>query len=275
MPKYVHVEIDLKHLRNLAQTGVRRAELFMGLGLNATNRHDFSDYELNKLPVTSDQASLPVVSLPRGADERTIERYKEQFRVWITSCGLRELLEHYAFMLDQMHHYGLAVAHMKGFMDQLGNPIKLQASFDRLGLIQKLLFLRDRFGVEPEHTQHIAALYHARNSLSHGFGTVRAKEAGEDDKLHLRWLASELWAVGEESGEEFPIGELFHAAKPEQTRIQLRCLERERSYSVGERLTLSGQDLWEICYFFSKHCIPSTLQSFEAFLRKQGVADAR
>jgi hypothetical protein len=93
MAEPVHVKIDLRHLGRLAQTGVRRAELFMGLGLNAANRPDFRDYELNKLPVAVDQASIPVRSLAPNANNETIERYKEQFKTWVVSCGLRELLE--------------------------------------------------------------------------------------------------------------------------------------------------------------------------------------
>ena len=135
--KALHVKIDLKHLGSLAQTGVRRAELFMGFGVNAANRADFKDYELNKLPVTVDQASMPVVTLAPGASDKTIDEYKEHFRTWITACGLRELLEHFALMLDHIHKFGLAVAQMKGFLDQIGNPLTLQATFSRrLGVIQ-------------------------------------------------------------------------------------------------------------------------------------------
>ena len=274
MAEPVHVKIDLRHLGRLAQTGVRRAELFMGLGLNAANRPDFRDYELNKLPVAVDQASIPVRSLAPNANNETIERYKEQFKTWVVSCGLRELLEHYALMLDHIHKFSLAVAQMKGFLDQVGNPLKLQPAFSRLGLIQKLELLSEHFGVGPDHPQHIASLYNARNSLSHGFGVVRA-DADDDGKFQLRWHAIELWAVGEETGAEFPLGELYFNPKPEPTRIQARFLGRSRNYSIGEKLSLSGQDLWEICYFFSMHCIPSTLRSFEEFLRKHGIEDAQ
>jgi hypothetical protein len=41
-----HVNIDLNELSDIGHAGVRRAVLFMGLGLNASARKNFNDYEL-------------------------------------------------------------------------------------------------------------------------------------------------------------------------------------------------------------------------------------
>ena len=50
--------IDLVDLKDFAHIGVRRAAVFMGLGLNAAHREDFLDYELSKIPADQGRAAI-------------------------------------------------------------------------------------------------------------------------------------------------------------------------------------------------------------------------
>jgi hypothetical protein len=193
----INVNIDLDAISGLAHIGVRRAALFLGRGLNGINQPGFRDYELHKLPPGQNLAALPPDIIPRAASDATVEDFKNQFSIWITGCGLREMLEHYGLMLDHVHRYSLLVAQARHFLDLLGDPEQLQYEFARrLGVPDKHDRLKQRFQIEPEFASHIDSLYHARNALTHGLGIVRANDVGADGSLVLRWLAFEMHAHG-------------------------------------------------------------------------------
>ena len=273
--KVDHVNIDCQAIAKIAQVGVRRAALFLGLGLNGVNQPGFRDYELHKLPRGEDSAGVPPDIIARGAPDHAIERFKAEFSVWVTGCGLREMLEHYGLMLDHIHRYCLVVAQARQFMDVLGDPEKLHFEFvRRLGVPDKHDRLRKKFQIEPEFASHIDAFYSARNSLSHGLGIVRPEDAAPDGALLLRWLAIEMNAHGEETNSVIPLGKLFGKVLPESVSIRVNSVKRELSYKVGDRIALTAQDLYEICYFMSVRAIPRTLTAFVKFLNDQGVEGA-
>jgi len=90
---FMTINIDLQKLEDLAHVGVRRATIFMGLGLNAAHKEDFNDYELSKLPVIPSQTDLPIELIPRGLPVERVQEFKKEFATWVTACGMRELLE--------------------------------------------------------------------------------------------------------------------------------------------------------------------------------------
>ena len=68
--------IDLVQMEGLAQTGVRRAVLFMGLGLNAAAREDFNDYQLSKLPHAPGQTEMLIDFFPSGLPLERVKEFK-------------------------------------------------------------------------------------------------------------------------------------------------------------------------------------------------------
>jgi hypothetical protein len=273
--KVVHVNIDCSAIAKIAQVGVRRAALFLGLGLNGVNQPGFRDYELHKLPRGENLAAIPPDIIARGASDHAIERFKAEFSVWVAGCGLREMLEHYGLMLDHMHKYCLLIAQIRQFIDVWDDPEKLQFKFARrLGVPDKHKRLRRRFQIEAEFGSHVDALYSARNSLSHGLGIVRVEDAAPDGTLLLRWLAIEMHAHGEETNSVIPLGKLFGEKLPEPMSIRIGTVKRELSYKVGDKIALRAQDLYEICLFMSVHVIPKTMAAFVQFLKDQGVEGA-
>jgi hypothetical protein len=271
----VHVNIDCTAVAKIGHVGVKRAALFLGLGLNGVNQPGFKDYELHKLPKGDNLAVVPPDIIARGAPDHAIERFKGEFSTWVTGCGLREMLEHYGLMLDHMHKYCLLVAQTRNFLDVIGDPEKRQFEFARrLGVPDKHDRLRKRFQIEPEFASHVDVLWSARNALSHGLGIVRVEDAGPDGTLLLHWLAIEMHAHGEDTGSVIQVGKLFGQLLPEPFRIRVGTVRRELSYKVGDKIALSAQDLYEILLFMSVQIIPKTMAAFVKFLKDQGVDGA-
>ncbi|HZL96883.1 MAG TPA: hypothetical protein VFB99_24720 [Vicinamibacterales bacterium] len=244
----------------------------MGLGLHAAARPDFNDYELSKLPVLPGEVGLPMDFVPRDAPQHVVERFKAEFAIWIAGCGLRELLEHYALFVDHVHRAGLVVLHSRGLESALGDPKKLHANFHRTpGVPAKLAMLADRFGMAPDKPEYISSLYKARNCLTHGVGVVTPQNADANGELRLRWLTLEVYARGEETGQIVPPRTLIGKVTTEPMSIEGKQVEREKVFKTGEQITLTQQDLWEICYFFNANCIPTLVRSMAEFFQKHGV----
>lgn len=96
------INIDLDQIKKIAKKGVRRSALFMGLGLNAAYDENFQKYELTD--ITQIQIIRP------NADSQTLKHYKEEFSLWIISCGLRELIETFAVFLDEINNSCILMA---------------------------------------------------------------------------------------------------------------------------------------------------------------------
>jgi len=262
-----HLRFDLDEPRDIANIGVKRAALFMGLGLHAAYREDFREYELNKLPARDGQMGLPVEIIPMGASKEVVDQFKAEFAVW----GLREMLEHYAIALDGIHKGAILILHIRGKIprDKLA---KLQSDFHRIpGLPRKLRELEDRSGITPKHRAHIDSLYKARNCLTHGAGSVTPTYLNDNGTLRLKWRALEAFTQNPKGQGELIGRQMLGVTFPEGGEINIRTIEREKTFKLGEHMRLSQQDLWEICTFFAYECIPSLLDSTLAFAEKHGI----
>jgi len=269
--KKQNINIDVDKLRDIAHTGVRRAILFMGLGLNAASREDFNDYELRKLPIDPGQTSLPIEFFPENLPADRVLAFKESFATWIVGCGLRELLEHYALFLDQIHRYALLVFQVKGKLGRI-NPIKEQQLFNRrLGIPDKLATLHKRFSIAPSDQESINQLYDARNCLAHDLGIIGSQRCDPDGNLTLTWRTLDVIARGDTTGTEHLIVNLIGKKTEEPLSIIMQQVVRERKFAAGAKLALTKQDVWEICFFFNAHAIPSAIRSFVKFLKAHDI----
>jgi len=264
------VHIDLDRWNNIAMTGVRRTAVFLGLGLNAAYNPDFKDYRLSQLPVQAGQTGIPVDFIPPDLPDDTVKHFKEQFAIWITGCGLRELLEHYALYLEDMHHVGLLILKSQGRLGKI-DPAKAQKQFNRRGIPDKVDELKSRIGIELDFAAQVNSLYEARNCLTHDLGLVTYKRVAGKGELIVSWTALEILGVGEESGREYLLPALLGEKTPEGIKVIARNVERRRTFKLGEKMTLSEQDLWEICYFFSNILIPATSNKMISFLKAAGI----
>ncbi|NQU55654.1 MAG: hypothetical protein HQ513_00365 [Rhodospirillales bacterium] len=271
IPSRQTVDIDLSRLEKIAHTGVRRAVIFMGLGLNAAHSEDFNDYELSKIPTLPGQFSFPIEFFPSDLPLEKVKEFKEEFAIWISGCGLRELLQYFALFLDHMHQNALLVLHSKGKLGNLDPQVE-QTRFNRnLGIPDKLDTLNKRFSMSIPDADSIKQLYQARNCLEHDLGIVTPKRCGSDNLLKLSWKAFDLLARGDKSGIERPATELIGKITDEETSIILKNVIRERQYHLGTKLVLTQQDLWEICYFFKAYVIPSAIKSIVELFEEHGI----
>ena len=266
--------IDLVQMGELAQTGVRRAVLFMGLGLNAAAREDFNDYQLSKLPHAPGQTEMLIDFFPTDLPVERVRELKAEFAKSVISSGLRELIEHYALLLDTIHNYSLVTLQVNGKIGTI-DPVKAQKEFKLTpGFSKKFKLLAERFGIEVPHAATLTGLYLARNAFTHAFGVVMPNHCSEGrEVLAVTWGAFQTIAVGSDSRQEVSIISLIGKPTTEEMQVKIRQITREREYKVGARVEFSQQDLSEICAFFGMTLIPETLKAFADFLSRQCVIE--
>ena len=238
------ITVNLDEIREIAHKGVRRAAVFLGLGLNAAYDSALKEYRLSKI------ANIDLV--PPDADEKTIASYKEEFSYWIIANGLRELVETFSVFLDQIHESFLLFKFTKG---QLSRPQALEQrkKFHYAGLSDKLATLKEEFVLEPEKADHLISINRARNCLTHRRGIVGTKDVDKDKTLHMKWTGMEVF-VKTPSGGEIPLipGDFREPIEVKDGGdVMLRFLERSKTFKFGERVLLSPVDMAEICQVFA------------------------
>jgi hypothetical protein len=234
--------IDVKRIQDIALLGVRRAAVFMGLGMNAARDSRLREYELAHI--------TGIELVPAGVDEKTIDHFKHEFQLWIIESGFRELLERFALFLDSIHHHSLLLALNRKKITS-DDAEKLHRKFEYAGIGGKLQQLEGTFGMSFEHAHYLETLAQARNCLTHRLGTVGDKDCSADGHFELRWRSFDLLADAPDREEpinlSLPIREPVYFA--EGGILQIQIVDRVLRFAKGEKLALSSKDLAEICHF--------------------------
>lgn len=270
MTKQTH-HIDINELKDFAHKGVRRAVIFMGLGLNAAHREDFLDYELSKIPSSIGERRFPIEFFPEALPTERVNYFKAEFARWIQDCCLCDLLEHHALFLDKIHLHALVVYRSLGKLTGNDDPEKLHNKHRHEGIPGKHKTLRERFEIDPTYSSIIDQLYEARNALTHDFGVVLPKRCDANGAFVLGWPKFNFIGIGKERGKEIPLAHIIGERTTEESTIALRVEQCERTYKAGERIQIRTEDLEEIFHFFAGWAIPSTLTAFIDFLTANDI----
>jgi hypothetical protein len=245
--------IDLNLLYQSALTGIQRAHVFMRFGAQGVSVCDFDG---TRLPGRKD---LSIV--PEPMPQEVLDSYLAQFRAWVVGMGLRELVETYCQFLDEVYGHGLAI---------LSPPDheRLQRTFEQASLREKVRRLRQEMGIDGGFSEHFETLTAARNALTHGTGTVRARDCTDGNELVITWRGLEVYFTGED-GVRYRVG-------GEPREMQLRepletiTVDRQRRWARGEKVELSAYDLAEIT-FMANHEAMDVLDSLREFGLRHGV----
>lgn len=259
----MHLNIDFDRLRDIALKGIRRTAVFLGLGVNAARNPKFSDYELSQI--------TQIQLVPSNADENTIKNYKSAFENWIISCGLRELIETFAVFLEGIHKSCLLMATNKGKIDAT-KANKICPAFERKGIEDKLKKLENQFGVQTGKKDYLISINRIRNCLTHRRGIVGVADMQDEGSLKLKWWGMELFI-------ETPSGETISLQPPLPEEgiflkdggiVSVKIVDRVKEYKLGEVISLSPNDLAEIC-FLTQLATDEILKSAFEYAKALGI----
>ena len=232
--------IDLDAIEQIALLSVRRASVFLGLGLHAAGDDRLKDYSL------SDITQIRI--MPPELDDETVASFKREFGRWIVTGGLRELIESFSVYLDAIHSACVKMAIRRGTMD--GTHVKgVVWKFLRGGLSDKLGILESSFKVSTAHAKDLLSINQARNCLAHRRGVVGLQDCSSGHLCEVSWIGVDI-AMHKPSGEEIELGpeNLSDGIVWEKdAQLLVRRHRRQRQYNVGERISFSAKDLEEMC----------------------------
>jgi hypothetical protein len=228
------VDVNLSRIRQIAETGVNRASLFMGLALNAADREDVTDCSLH--------SQSPMA--PKTGRPADMKRFRSEFKRWIVHCGFRELIEAFNLFLDRIYEACCVMALSKTRMTSQEMRKRINSVKDK-GLPGKHRELIEQFGVSTRYIDDLKSVSKARNCLAHNIGVVTDRDVGDDGNLVLTWHGAVDWVVRDVHSIATSLGSTQR--KPSHWRAQAitwNPLNVERSTQQG-RCLICQRKTWE------------------------------
>jgi len=237
-PKHIHININFDFILEILRKGVRRADIFMGIGLNAA-AHEPS---ISHVLATEGFHHINLVKDKLTPQEQ--EHVSLEFGKWIRANGLRELIETFQLFCDQLY---LALIQMQLLKPDQGTQTVPIAQFEQRGLSDKLDTLAALIEVNDGDRRVLRTLNQARNCYAHRQGRIGQRDlAGDTASMILKWNAFQLEAE-EPDGNIVPQDQLVGHFFEHGAMMQIRVVERTREFALGTELVLDKQDLKEIC----------------------------
>ena len=261
------VLIDFDRVTDIGLQGIRRAAVFMGLGLNAANDPAFNRYQLSSIQDVPTK-TIRIELIPSNVSDDTLRHFKTEFAVWVIGNGFREVIERFAVFLDGIHHTCQVIACGKQKLDVM-TAGKFDNIFRSKGVSYKLRNLSERFNVKPRYPDYIVSINQARNCLTHRLGIVGLRDCNLDQALEVKWLGMDF-QIRLESGKILSEREIFGLTLPEPGTAQLKFVERSKSFPLREIVKFEMYELAEICTFMLNSVRDITTSAVE-YARSVGV----
>jgi len=232
------ININFDHILEILRKGVRRADIFMGIGLNASAH----DPAISHVLAAEGFHHINLVKEELSAEEKA--HVALEFGKWVRSNGLRELIETFSIFCDHLYAALFIMQQVKGKDDK---ELLRPDQFEPRGITDKLDALTKLIEVSEGDRKVLRSLNQARNCYAHRQGRVGPRDLGPDNTpMVLVWNSFQVEAE-EPNGNIVTEDELVGYLFEEGAMIQLRVIESERVFELNTELVLDRQDLKEIC----------------------------
>lgn len=254
--------VDFDRTLERARLGFHRASIFMGFGVNAVADPAQKNFDL------SQETKIRLV--PPTDDPKILASYKSEFRSWIVSNGLRELLEGFVDFLEALHRDCLTLAWSKGryTSDECDS---LHSKFHKAGLPEKLRTLNECFGIGSARGNHILSINAARNCYTHRRGKVGPADVKDGDVLTVTWDGLDIFihrpGQAPVNVRDVPGGGL---PTPEGGSIEAKMAARMLEFKLGSYIEFSPTNLAEFCFFVNEAATEFAADAVE-YAKKIGI----
>ncbi len=260
VPKH-NMELDLQKMLEIVYVGVRRVSVFMKYGV-AAERTTPENFDIGDGNVYS--------FWPKEISDERKNKAKLEFQTWLTGSCLKELDQYFAYFLDDVwFKCDLAELHGKRVPSDLIVGDKTFVA--QTNTASKLQSISSRVGADV-YLDSFSSLSLARNSLTHGMGRVRKRDTNLDDTLKLSWIALHMFVNDGEK--EISLNKTFEKKAvlhlPNGGEVFARIEEFSQHYKVGEKLSISPQQIAEICWFYI-HQATKVHAAMVTYLQDKGI----
>ncbi|RWM26877.1 hypothetical protein [Mesorhizobium sp.] len=229
------MSVNFDALREIANLGVRRAAVFMGIGINASQADPPISHVL--------EGGMQFTVVPENMPVSQKRANAEEFARWVIANGFRELAETFSVFLHQVYSAALV-------LDREQMPVlehrRALALFSRKGVSEQLAIASALLDIEAPFSATFESMNQARNCMAHRQGVVGAEDTRDSDSFTLKWRALALTL---EDGQDLSL--LLAADQPVELKggqaLSLGMVDREKKFAIGEQIFLSRHDLQEFC----------------------------
>jgi len=229
-------KVDFGDILEVLNSGVRRSDVFMGIGLNSAT----SDPSISHV-LSTKGAGVQLVKTDLTDEEK--KSVAHEFGKWIRANGFRELLETFSIYLLRLYDviYNLHQAYGDG------SKIMDVRRFERLGICDQIDYLRKFISILDERVTILQSLNQARNCYAHRRGLVGDADLDADTgTFDVSWLRL-VYEVQEPDGTIIPEEEMFGRFLPKGGAVRIRVELTKKSFAPGDELVLEKEDLKYIC----------------------------
>jgi hypothetical protein len=256
-----HFQLDYDELRKPAYLGVRRAAAFLGVGLNATEEYLPQSLALTKVSMWN--------FFPEPLPEEAGRDAVKEFRIWLVGNALRELDAHFSLFLDNLC-FAIRLSKLHGKRIRSDHVVKSISG--ETNVAKKFSTVMKELEDQEPDAAMLWSLSNARNCLTHSGGLVTARHANSDGVLLVTWLGLESRLMqGEQQIVLPPVFAPIQASDPsKEAFIAVVLVERERRFSIGQKIEFTPNELHEICFYYQR-LTDQVVEKLAANLAARGI----
>jgi hypothetical protein len=254
------LKISFPKIMEISLKGINRSYIFIGFGVNAIDQHSFNNYSLDRYS--------PIQIVPSTEDATKIDNYKNNFKIWLIGCGLRELTESFSIFIDKIYQACTLAAISKGKINK-DSGLNSIHKFPNNQYDQKLRKLNSDYNISLTNEEHFCSIIKARNCITHRLGIVDQRDMTDDEHLRIRWFGIDLY-VRENNNEtklDLPLKEPLLLEKGGE--IISRNAERNLLFNKNELIKLNPHNIYEICLFF-RTCTMEIISKAQQYIESIG-----
>lgn len=241
----IQLVLDIHGMQQRAYLGVRRAAAFLGISERMLEGELPRSLTLGR--------HFRQQFLPDPIPEEAIPELKESWRTWIVGNALRELDQFLSLYLDESFDITEFAKMENGERPHDHEWKRIDKTTNVAAKHRRVLEAANRF-VAPHIDDHacLFSLSDARNCLSHDLGIVTPKRA-KDGLLSVRWLGLRHTVRQGDLSIYLEEADMPFQPDPENGEASycVRVEIVERSFTVGDHITLTPDDLLGICLFYN------------------------
>jgi len=242
MNRHVNHRIDFSDIVDISRSGVRRAYVFMGLGVNASNLDELDSYDIEN--------GTQFKILQENQFRAAIPQFKTEFKNWILLNTMRELVETFSRFLSSVYSNTSIVYSANQPEDVWEKYKKKVQSFEMMGVENQLKTLRKDFLILTQKEKYFKSINQFRNCVTHRGGHVEKRDLNKGRTFELLWWGIEMYAEdieGNKMNLKHPIPDEGILIEKE-SRLKYRFTELTRIYQKGDIVSLSPNEVSEICF---------------------------
>jgi hypothetical protein len=234
------VHIDFDRVLETLRKGVRRADVFLGVGLNAAEHNPPISHLL------SQDGMQKILLVKEELNESEKAHVAKEFGKWIRANGIRELLETFSIFMFELYSIMFLVRQHQKQLDRKFNKCRPQR-FERMGIGDQVERIAEVVTVMESSVKIVRSLNKVRNCYAHRRGVVGSPDLDPGtDNLHVYWTALQI-QVREPNGNVVSEGDKVGKRFENGGAVQLATTQRSKVFAAGSELMLEKHELKEIC----------------------------